>query len=228
MLSPVGTIDTTRLIATLGVAVVGYLIGSIPAANLIAQRHGVDDLRRIGDRNPGYWNARSALGRREAIAVFVADVAKGAAAASIGMLVAAMFGNTAGQTAGQTAATTSTLWWLGYVGTGAAMVGHAFPVFDRFRGGRSVLAFVGGAVVVATAPAAVAITVLLMVYAIARRFDIAARAGVIAFPFAQLALEGPYRTAATGILMTFIGLRFAQAAISGRSDTDDPATAGSS
>lgn len=244
MLSPVGAFDTAGLVeivsagdapgseptatatvvAVMVIAIAGYLIGSIPAANLIAHRHGVADLRQVGDRNPGYWNARSALGRREAIAVFVADVAKGAMAAALGLVAGLMLGPTI-STATDTA---SSLWWLGYVGTGAAMVGHAYPIFDGFRGGRSVLAFVGGAAVVAPAPAAVAIAVLVVIFAITRRFDYAARAGVVAFPIAQLVLEGPYRTAATGILMTFIGLRFALAAMSGRSGTDDPATAGSS
>jgi glycerol-3-phosphate acyltransferase PlsY len=38
----------------------------------------------------------------------------------------------------------------------------------------------------------------------------------VAFPIVQLAVEGPYRTAATGVLMTFIGLRFAMAAVADR------------
>ena len=44
----------------------------------------------------------------------------------------------------------------------------------------------------------------------------AARAGMVALPIAQLAVDGPYRTAATGVLMTFIGLRFVQAALADR------------
>jgi glycerol-3-phosphate acyltransferase PlsY len=245
MLSSVGAFDTARLIeivltadpvstsrefgpvalATMVVAVTGYVIGSIPAANLIARRHGIADLRHVGDKNPGYWNARSALGRREATWVFIADVTKGATAAAIGVVASLLLTSLLLDGAADSG---STWWWLGYVGAGAAMIGHALPMFDRFRGGRSVLTFVGGAIVVATTPALAAIGVLLVVIAITRRFDIAARAGVIAFPILQLFLEGPYRTAATGVLMTFIGLRFAQAAMTGRSGTDDPATAGSS
>jgi glycerol-3-phosphate acyltransferase PlsY len=40
--------------------------------------------------------------------------------------------------------------------------------------------------------------------------------GFVAFPFVQLVIQGPYRTAATGVLMTFIGFRFATAALRGR------------
>lgn len=191
------------------VILIGYLIGSIPAANLLARRRRDHlDLRHVGDRNPGYWNARTTLGRRAAVPIFVADVAKGAVAAGIGRAVALGVTST-GDTAG---------WWLGYLGAAAAMVGHAYPVFAQFRGGRSVLAFVGGVVVLAPVPAAAALTVMLAVFAALRRFDVAARVGVATFPVAQILIEGPYRTAASGILMTFIGLRFAQAAWSDRTD----------
>ena len=109
------------------VIVVGYLVGSIPVASLVARRHGVDDLREVGDHNPGYWNAKEQLGRRAAVPVFVGDVLKGVVPALLALAVA---------DDGQ--------WWLPYVATGAAMVGHSFPVFAGFRGGRSVLTFVGG------------------------------------------------------------------------------------
>jgi glycerol-3-phosphate acyltransferase PlsY len=186
MLAPV------RIVVTV---VIGYVLGSIPIANLVARREGGGDLREVGDRNPGYWNARATLGRRAALPVFVGDVAKGAAAALVGCLAAG-----------------DGEWWMAYLGTGAAMVGHAFPVFAGFHGGRSVLAFVGGALVAAPLPALGAIGIALLAGLLVRRFEIGARAGVAAYPCVQLALDGPYRTAATGALMTFIGVRFAAAA----------------
>jgi glycerol-3-phosphate acyltransferase PlsY len=175
--------------------VVGYLVGSIPVANLVAARRARIDLRTVGDRNPGFWNARETLGKRAAIPVFVGDVAKGSIAALVGVVLAG-----------------PGVWGLAYVGTGAAMVGHAFPVFARFRGGRSILTFVGGAAVFAPLPFTIAIALLLVVFAVTRSFARAAQVGFFAFPVVQLVIEGPSRTAATGVLMTFIGLRFAMAA----------------
>jgi glycerol-3-phosphate acyltransferase PlsY len=192
MLSPMGPEVAVTI-------VVGYLIGSIPIANLVAARQARIDLREVGDRNPGYWNARETLGRRAAIPVFVGDSAKGVAAALVG-----------------TALADPGVWGLAYVGCGAAMVGHAFPVFARFRGGRSILTFAGGAAVYATIPFLVTIGLLIIVFAIRRSFAVAARIGFFAFPIVQLVAEGPYRTAATGVLMTFIGLRFAMAALGDR------------
>jgi len=186
----------------------GYLLGSIPVANLAARRRGVSDLRAVGDRNPGYWNAKEQLGARAALPVFVGDIAKGALAAGFGTVLAG-----------------DGEWWLSYVGGGAAMVGHAWPLFAKFDGGRSVLTFVGAATVFAPIPALLAIVAGAIVTVIGRR-DLArgARTGVASLPFLQLAIEGRYRTAATGALMTFIGFRFIRATRSARNG--DRATRG--
>jgi len=183
--------DVSTPMAVLVTAVVGYLVGSIPVADLVSRRRLAVDLRDVGDHNPGYWNAKETLGRRAALPIFVGDVAKGAGAALVGVALAP-----------------PGVWGMAYVGAGAAMVGHAWPLFARFRGGRSVLTFVGGAIVCAPVPSLVAIGVLLVVFAVTRSFARGAQAGIVALPVAQLVIEGPYRTAATGVLMTFIGFRF--------------------
>lgn len=183
--------DVSTPMAVLITAVVGYLVGSIPVADLVSRRRSAVDLRDVGDHNPGYWNAKETLGRRAALPIFVGDVAKGAGAALVGVALAP-----------------PGVWGMAYVGAGAAMVGHAWPLFARFRGGRSVLTFVGGAIVCAPVPSLVAIGVLLVVFAVTRSFARGAQAGIVALPVAQLVIEGPYRTVATGVLMTFIGFRF--------------------
>ncbi len=192
MLSPMGPEVAVTI-------VIGYLIGSIPIANLVAARRARLDLRDVGDRNPGFWNARAALGVRAAMPVFVGDSAKGVVAALVGTLLA-----------------DPGAWGLAYIGCAAAMVGHAFPVFAHFRGGRSILTFAGGAAVFATIPFAISIGLIAVTFLIRRSFAVAARVGFIAFPIVQLIVEGPYRTAASGALMTFIGLRFLMASIADR------------
>ncbi len=205
MLSPMAGWFSTPLDVILA-TVVGYLVGSVPIANLVARRRAGVDLRDVGDRNPGFWNARETFGRLAAVPVFLGDVAKGSVAAGVGMLLA-----------------DDGVWGVGYVAGGAAMVGHAFPVFARFQGGRSVLTFVGAVAVVAFVPTAISVGILLVVFAATRSFAWGARVGMEALPFVQLAVEGPYRTAATGALMSFIGLRFAQAALTDRGAGAAPA-----
>jgi glycerol-3-phosphate acyltransferase PlsY len=176
--------------------VIGYLLGSVPVAVLVARARGVD-IRAVGDRNPGYWNSKEALGRRAAVPVFAGDVAKGALAALVGLLLGGP-------------------WWVGYVGVAAAMVGHAWPVFAGFRGGRSVLTFVGGMLVLATVPALIAAAVCAVITLVTRRFAVGARVAVFGFPLIQALFEPRAQVAATGALMSIIGLRFAMAAYAER------------
>jgi glycerol-3-phosphate acyltransferase PlsY len=173
---------------------IGYLLGSVQVARIVARRHGVE-LDRVGDRNPGYWNAKDQLGRSRAVPVFVGDVAKGALAAAAGLALMA-----------------DGVWGIAYLAVAGAMLGHAWPVFAGWRGGRSVLTFVGGAVVLAPAAALVAVAVCVVVALASRSFAWGARVGVFGFPLAQLLFETPNRVAATGALMSIIGLRFALAA----------------
>jgi acyl phosphate:glycerol-3-phosphate acyltransferase len=195
------------IVGGVSIAAAGYLVGSIPIAGIVARRRGGPDLREVGDRNPGFWNAKDHFDRRSASLVFAGDVAKGAIAAGLGVALG------------------SGDWWLGYLGGFAAMVGHAWPVFARFRGGRSVLTFVGAAAVLSPITAAVCVALLVAV-ATVRGFAWGARAGVFAFPLVQLLVDGPDRTAATGCLMTVIGLRFALAARARPPSTERPESAG--
>jgi acyl phosphate:glycerol-3-phosphate acyltransferase len=174
-------------------ALVGYLLGSIPVAVLVARARGEVDPRSVGDRNPGYWNVTTTMGRSAGVPVFAGDVAKGAAAAAVGLALA------------------QGTWGVGYVAVAAAMVGHAFPVFAGFRGGRSILAFAGGMAVLSPLAAALSVGLCVGVSLASRRFAYGARAGVFGFPALQLLVEPKERVAATGALMGIIGLRFLMA-----------------
>ncbi len=198
--------------------VVGYLVGSVPVAVLVGRRHRGVDLRDVGDRNPGYWNARQHLGRRASLVVFAGDVAKGALAGAAGVWAAAGADGRAWPPF-TAAGPDSRWWWMAWVAVGAAMVGHAWPVFARFRGGRSILAFVGGMVVVLPVPALVAVGVCVAVSLTFRSFAYGTRAGVFGLPVVQLlwSWADAERVAATVALMGIIGLRFAQAARAARS-----------
>jgi glycerol-3-phosphate acyltransferase PlsY len=170
-----------------------YLAGSVPVANIVARSRAAGDLRTVGDRNPGFWNAKAQLGARAAVPVLVGDVVK----AALPVLAARALGLP---------------WWAWYVVALAGMVGHAWPVFAQFRGGRSVLAWVGGTLVVAPVPTALAITLLGAAWMGRLGFVRAVRIAVVALPFLQLVVEDQWRTAASGVLMTFVGMRFATAA----------------
>ena len=167
-------------------AVLGYLLGSIPVALLVARRYGVD-LRRTADGNPGAWNALEQLGARRAWPAFAGDAAKAAVAAGAGLALAG--------------------WWGGFAAVAGAMVGHAFPLFAGFRGGKSVMCFVGGGIVLSPLAGAICLALCGAVTA-ATSFKWGARAGVVAFPVVQLATDPVAHVMGTGALMGLIGLLF--------------------
>ena len=105
-------------------AVIGaYLLGSIPFGLLIAKAHG-KDLRSIGSGNIGATNVSRALGRKWAYVCFVLDVLKG----FVPMLAIMFIAKPAG--------VVMLLLWL-FVGCGA-IIGHIFPIYLKFKGGKAV------------------------------------------------------------------------------------------
>ncbi|HUP69613.1 MAG TPA: glycerol-3-phosphate acyltransferase [Acidimicrobiales bacterium] len=103
----------------------GYLVGSGPVADLTTRvvTGGKRSLRSEGTGNPGGANALVVLGKRWGYGIILADIVKGAAACRLGRRVA---GDAGAHVAGT-----------------AAVIGHCFPVWSRFRGGKGVAVSLG-------------------------------------------------------------------------------------
>ena len=115
---------STRAAWIAGAAAAGYLLGTVPSADVAVRLAGSSaDLRTEGTGNPGGANALVVLGKTWGYGVMLADMAKGAAACGVGRRL----GGTAGA----------------HVAGTAAVVGHCFPVWNGFRGGKGVAASVG-------------------------------------------------------------------------------------
>lgn len=109
----------------MGSAVVGYLAGTLPSADIATRlaTRGEIDLREAGSGNPGATNAGAVLGYGWGLGVMAADIGKAAAACGVGRRLAGADGaNVAGT---------------------AAVVGHCYPVHNGFKGGKGVAASVG-------------------------------------------------------------------------------------
>ncbi|MFC3693617.1 glycerol-3-phosphate 1-O-acyltransferase PlsY [Chenggangzhangella methanolivorans] len=104
-------------------ALIGYLLGSIPFGVIVTRLGGAGDLRKIGSGNIGTTNVLR-TGRKElAAATLLGDMLK----ATVAVLVARHFW---GETAG-------------LVGGAAAFLGHVFPVWLKFKGGKGVATYLG-------------------------------------------------------------------------------------
>lgn len=189
-------------------AIGGYLLGSVPVAVLVGRAHGLDP-REAGDRNPGFWNMMEQLGRRAAVPVFAGDLLKGTLAGLAGL---AAGGGETGPLGTVTGASVAPV----YAAVGAAMIGHAWPVFAGLRGGRSILAFAGGFAVICPPAFVLGLAVLAGTGLALRSFAWGARAAVFSLPALQLLFAPAEHVACTGALMCLIGLRFGQAALAGR------------
>ena len=112
----------------IGVALIGYLLGSIPFGVLVARRFGVD-IYSVGSGNPGATNVLREIGKPAGYAVFVLDFTKG-------FLATYWFTIPLFQTSGDPV--------LGLWGLPAAVLGHTYPLFTGFRGGKGVATAMGG------------------------------------------------------------------------------------
>jgi glycerol-3-phosphate acyltransferase PlsY len=113
---------------TLALALVAaYLVGSIDFAVVVGRMHGVD-IRQVGSGNPGTSNVLRTMGRLPAAMALIGDLLKGVVAASMGMVASGV--------------ADPMVHWAFAAGL-AAVVGHCYPVFHRFRGGKGVATGLG-------------------------------------------------------------------------------------
>ena len=140
----------------------GYLLGSIPFGLLLTRAAGLGDIRRIGSGNIGATNVLRTGNKGLAAATLLLDAAKGAAAVAI----AAWY-------SGHDA-----VLWAGI----GAILGHAFPIWLGFKGGKAVATFFGVLFAVAWPVGLGAGAVWLIVAALARRSSLASLAAVLLAP----------------------------------------------
>lgn len=152
-------------------AIGGYLLGSIPFGVIAARLGGVGDLRKVGSGNIGATNVLR-TGRKDLAALtLIGDVGKGVMAIVIARILA---GETAAALAG-----------------GAAFLGHLFPVWLRFKGGKGVATFFGVMLAVAWPVGALAALTWISVAALLRWSSLAALVAAAASPLYAFATDQP-------------------------------------
>ena len=118
---------TRRMLALAAAAAIGYLLGAIPFGVIVGRLVRGVDIRDYGSHRTGATNALRTLGARAALAVFVLDSGKGAAAVLLAGWLAGRVPDAGGPAA-----------WGAAVAGVAAIVGHNRSIFIRFTGGRGV------------------------------------------------------------------------------------------
>lgn len=129
-----------------GALLVAYMVGSLSGSLLLGKLRGVD-IRTMGSGNAGGTNAFRTQGFKFALGVVVIDIGKGALAAWLGLRLARISGS----------ANPALSAWLPYATAFAAVIGHVWPVWHGFRGGKGGATVVGAACVLWPLSVAVAI-----------------------------------------------------------------------
>ena len=112
------------VVSILLITIIGYFLGAISFAVIMARSKGVDILKE-GSGNPGATNVKRILGKKWGYTVFALDALKGFTAAGLPLMV---YGDDR----------------LALIGLVAAILGHSFSVFLKFRGGKGVATTIGG------------------------------------------------------------------------------------
>ena len=115
-------------VETVGVALAGYILGSIPFGVLVAKRAGVD-IFSVGSGNPGATNVLRSVSKPAGYLVFFMDFLKGLIATTWFLFPWVSFSGDL---------------TLGLWGLPGAVLGHTYPIFTRFRGGKGVATTMGG------------------------------------------------------------------------------------
>lgn len=160
----------------------GYLLGSIPFGLILAKLAGLGDLRQIGSGNIGATNVLRAGSKALAALTLILDAAKGTAAVLLG---------------GYWGADAAILAGLG------AFLGHLYPVWLGFRGGKGVATFIG-VLLGLYWPAAIVFCAIWLLVAFATRYSSLAALVASGGSVCVLALTGQWRLAALFLLLTFL------------------------
>jgi glycerol-3-phosphate acyltransferase PlsY len=155
-------------------AVVGigsYLLGSIPFGYLAGRMAGID-IRKCGSGNVGATNVIRTLGKAYGYPVFIADFLKGFAAVKVSLLIAMRM---------QSGWNSPEM--LGILAAISSVIGHSFPVWLRFKGGKGVATSAGALLGLAPVAALVGAAIWVLTFWLTRYVSVASIAAAAALPF---------------------------------------------
>jgi glycerol-3-phosphate acyltransferase PlsY len=151
------------VIAGILAVVIGYLLGSIPFAYIAARLARGVDIRKVGGGNVGALNVMREVGTAAGIGVYLADVAKG----SLAVLAAQWLG--------------APLLWVFAAGL-AALIGHSWPVWLKFRGGQGLATGMGVLVVLVPIEFGISFAIIVIVVFITSNARFASAVGLVLLP----------------------------------------------
>jgi acyl phosphate:glycerol-3-phosphate acyltransferase len=161
------------------VFVASYSLGSIPFGYLAGQIAGVD-IRKAGSSNIGATNVLRVLGKPYGYAVFALDFLKGLGAVKISVLIATRVRPEWGSPE-----------IFGIVGAVSAVIGHCFPVWLKFRGGKGVATSAGALFGLMPLAMLIGVAIWILVFCLTRYVSLASVAAAVALPLVIAIMTPP-------------------------------------
>ena len=179
---------------------IAYVLGSIPSAVWIGKKYYGVDIREHGSKNAGTTNMLRVLGRRAALPVFVLDFIKGFVAVTlIGLM--------------RYDADINSAWLINLkiLGVFAAVIGHIFPIFANFKGGKGVATLVGAVTGIYPQIIFLCFAVWFLVFIISHYVSLASMTAGCCFPLLVVIYSSSEWSRNNDISFTFIVFAFAVA-----------------
>lgn len=177
-------------IAATAAIVIAYLLGSIPFGLLIGKLRGID-IRQVGSCNIGATNVMRSVGKGWGILTLLLDALKGYIPAATFPLLLMQLGLLADQPA-----------WLKIACGCAAILGHNFPVFLRFKGGKGVATSAGVLLGIAPLALLIGLGAFALVFGLSRFVSLGSITAAIVVPASGFLL---YEGRLTPIVLTILG-----------------------
>ena len=171
------------------VVIASYLLGSIPFGYLAGRMAGID-IRNCGSGNVGATNVIRTLGKGYGYPVFVLDFLKGLAAVRVSILIATCMQSEWNPTE-----------TFGIVAAISSVLGHSFPLWLRFKGGKGVATSAGALFGLAPVAALIGVAIWIVTFWLTRYVSVASIAAAAALPFVVLITTWLSRT--TGKLLFY-------------------------
>ena len=161
------------------VAILAYCLGSISFSVIISKKMAGFDVREKGSKNAGSTNVLRTVGKKAAILTLICDILKGVVA----ILIAVLLGNIV-------EGTDSAL--LVQIAGLSAVIGHTFPVFFKFKGGKGVATALGVLFVINWQIALICLVFALLVMVITRIVSLGSLAAAVLFPVLTIFIHDNY------------------------------------
>lgn len=180
--------------------VVPYLLGGINTSIIVTKLRTGQDIRTMGSGNAGLTNSLRTQGKATAAIVLLGDVAKAVLSVWIVRLSFLFIGGV------DTTALENNMNWVGYMAVFMTVVGHVFPVYYGFRGGKGVLAAISAIFTLDWRSACILLGVFIVIVAITRYVSLGSCIASSLFGFTALGFDYFLDGDPAGIICAIIGL----------------------